>query len=188
MKYLTKFIAGVLVYLVASLAASAALIITPTTGVLDDTRYEGDAFVPTSVLRGIVSDITGGLPELWKAEVGDDDNPFTTYEGPLAGNYTAAFSGTPLDPSNVLIEYVSGQVVGPEAWLVIKDGRNQPYWYVFNLTALGWDGMEEISVEGFWPAGGAISHVALVPEPGTLALLGLGLLGFGFARRGIAAR
>lgn len=187
MKIFTKFIAAALVYLGASLSASGDIIITPDTGVLNDTRFQGTEWASTSVLRGIVAGITGGLPELWKAEVGDEDDPTTTYEGPLSGSYTASFSNTALDPSDVLIEYVGGAVADQQTWLVIKDGRHAPYWYVFNLTALGWDGTEAISVSGFWPNGGAISHVALVPEPGTLALLGLGLLGFGLSRRGRSA-
>ena len=187
MKNSIALIATVLVCLGMCTGVSAAPItITPDSGVLDDTRYEGAEFASTRELRGIVGDIVGDLPELWKAEVGDASDPSTTYEGPLAGNYSATFSNSAGDPSDVLIEYLGGAVVGPEAWLVIKDGNNAPYWYLFNLTALGWDGESDITVEGFWPGEGAISHVALVPEPGTLALLGLGLIGFAVARRGLA--
>jgi hypothetical protein len=61
---------------------------------------------------------------------------------------------------------------------------------LFNLTSLGWDGMETLNLSGFWPQQGAISYVALygdakkVPEPTTMLLLGFGLLGLvGFGRK-----
>ncbi len=49
--------------------------------------------------------------------------------------------------------------------------------------------MMDIILTDFWPGRGAISHVAIyggdrtVPEPGTLALFGAPLIGFGLARR-----
>jgi hypothetical protein len=59
------------------------------------------------------------------------------------------------------------------------------------LFRLAWNGLETITLENFWPNQGAISHVTLyggtpttrVPEPGTMGLLGAGLLAFGFLRR-----
>ncbi|WP_207308923.1 PEP-CTERM sorting domain-containing protein [Marinobacter salicampi] len=121
------------------------------------------------------------LTLLYKSNFGGSD------EGSHAGSYTTIFSGSDMnDPNNARISRVDGGSIiqCPECYLVVKDG-NQPQ-YLFNLGS--WDG-QSIDLTGFYPEKGAISHVAIfgktvqVPEPATLGLLGLGLLGLAARRK-----
>ena len=129
-----------------------------------------------------------------------NDNP--DEEGYLSGSYDTEFLNTPSDPADAIITYVGGPALlcdaAAKCILGIKDGNQTPEYYFFDLYDFGWNGTDTIELIGFWPGDGAISHVSLwggpeddccdkdVPEPGSLALLGLGLLGLGLTRRRIA--
>ena len=107
-----------------------------------------------------------------------------------SGGTTTSFFNTPNDPSAATIVYNGGPVASA-THLLVKDGNQEPAWYLFRLA---WDGIETITLQNFWPNQGAISHVTLyggtttqVPEPATIGLFGAGLLAFGFLRRRKAA-
>jgi hypothetical protein len=158
-----------------------ALQILPTT----DSPLTGDE-TSQSVIDGIVKGQTGYDEALYKSDWTTGGG--SAESGPLAGSYATTYSSTPSDPSDATITWEGGDIVGPTAYLLVKDGNHTPAWYLFNLTALDWDGKDTLYLSGFWPQGGAISHVSLygtpVPEPSTMLLLGAGLLGLaGFGKR-----
>jgi hypothetical protein len=163
----------------AASPAMAALIITP-----DDAVLSGNE-TSEAEIQAIIAPVIDPATELYKSNVGGAE------EGDLAGSYETTYHPEE-DPTSATIVYTGGDFVGPIAWLLVKDGAAIPAWYLFNLTALGWDGTETLQLNDFWTdSKGAISHVALygerevpdVPEPATLALLGMGALFVGARAR-----
>ena len=124
---------------------------------------------------------------LYKAAVGNQDDPNVSEEGTLRDSYTTVFDENPLDPSKAAITYdlTNSWVDGDTKWLLVKDGNQDPAWYLFDIS--DWDGTETLELLGFWPQNGAISHVAIygvaAPIPGAVWLLGSGILGLVGIRR-----
>lgn len=164
-----------------------ALILTP-----DDAVHEVDG---TSALNA--DDVaaifgTSDLSLLYKSDY-QEGLALGLDSGPFALDYTTTFDPALKDPTNALIEWVGlNFITCPECYLLVKDG-NQPQ-YLFDLAS--WDGMEDLDLRDFYAdLKGAISHVAIygkssveVPEPGTLALLGLGLIGLTLTQKNKKAR
>jgi hypothetical protein len=169
---------GVVALLMLGGTGAEALTLTP--GDTTCTSSQTSALKTYEVYDLISSCFSVGIPEndfsrLYKANVGGGE------EGAYASSYDTAFDNTPSDPSDAKISYVGGVPIEcAECYLLVKDGNHQPAQYVFQIT--GWNGMDAIYLKGFWPRGGAISHVAIycVPEPATGLLLaaGLGLVAF----------
>jgi hypothetical protein len=183
MKLGFKLVAAVALAL-ALAAPAQALTITPTSGTINVTRWEGDE-TSQSEINAVIWAIMGStVTEYYKAE------PPSSEFGPLAGAYNTVFYPT-TDPYDATITHVAGMpYIGPTAYALVKDGNADPAWYLFNLTALGWNGTAVLYFDGFWEIGkGAISHVALyggsvVPDGGSVSvLLGAALLGLAGLRR-----
>ena len=183
-------ITAVLASLSLSATAAAQIEITPGDCRSSDADYVlGEICWTSDVNRqpnaGSLSDLTGVaeemLTELYKAEVGGDDDI----------GYSTAFTNTASDPSDATITWDGDGFIdcSEGCYLAVKDGNHSPSLYVFDIS--DWNGQDAIIMTGFWPQGGAISNVSIwggssdttLPEPGTLALLGLGLFGMGLMRR-----
>ena len=125
-----------------------------------------------------------GLVEYYKSNV--DDGSET---GSFAGDYSTMFSNTPTDPANATITWDGTGIIScPDCFVLVKDGNQNPAWYLFDLATFNWNGMDDIVLTDFWPNQGAISHVSImgspVPVPAAVWLFGSGLLGLvGVARR-----
>jgi hypothetical protein len=188
MRAISKVIGVAMLMVLGTALQAHALAITPSTGTLNVTRWVGNQNGQDQI-DAAIAPIIGTSTELYKQDVGAGSD-----SGALAGSYSTVFLNTAADPSGATITHVSGPVVGPTAYLLVKDGNQEPAWYLFNLTALSWTGTQTLDLSGFWPNQGAISHVALygtrtqVPDGGmTISLLGSALVGLGLLRRKLNA-
>ena len=132
-----------------------------------------------------------GSTLLYKQDFGGGES------GSFADSYSTSFSspgGASDGPSAGTITYTTpntnGSISCPYCYLIVKDGRQTPAQYFFDIGS--WNGTDTINLSGFWlNTMGAISNVQIwgvadsnpvIPEPSTILLLGSGLAGIGLWR------
>ena len=133
------------------------------------------------------------LELLYKNDVAEGDDQETSFWNNYTTTYYSPFPNPSTDPLDANIAYTTGSFINySPTFLLVKDGvAHDPIWYIFNLTNLFWNGTDTLELRGFWPGGGAISHVAIyggeevpnVPEPTTMLLFGTGIAGLAAVRR-----
>lgn len=185
LRTLSKLLFAGLALLGMGTAANATIVLTPA-----NTIPGLPGMGPSNCEPGCVNAIfnTSGLSLLYKSD--EDGDLVGNDSGTYAGSYSTWFYNDVGDPGNALLFYTGGADIDcPSCYLAIKDGNQTPGYYFYNLSA--WDGQETLSLLNFWPGKGAISHISIwgrgtptsVPEPSTMALLGLGLLAIAFTQR-----
>jgi hypothetical protein len=64
-----------------------------------------------------------------------------------------------LSGAEIVWDGATGNYITEPSYLLVKGGRQEKAWYLFDISS--WDGMATISLSGFWPKRGSISHISI---------------------------
>ncbi|MEP1216698.1 MAG: PEP-CTERM sorting domain-containing protein [Marinobacter sp.] len=172
-------------------AASHALILEPGNADYDGNNVAGP-YGPSNCEPDCINDLFGTSFVGNDALLYKNDYDGGVEEGSFTGSYNMSWSLDDGEPSGGTLSWVvdTDYIVCGECYVAVKDGNIDPRYYFYDISAL-WNGQEDLVFSNFWSNGpGAISHISIwgasaveVPEPGTIGLLGLGLLGLAYSRK-----
>jgi hypothetical protein len=178
---------GVAALLALGLNASALLIVP---GDAEASGAEtGNEEVLAAVAAWLALNTDCDVEGVYKSNVGTGEEAGYPY----VDDYETSFSNSATDPEDALIEWDGPDYINSDCiYLVVKDGNANPGWYLFDLG--GWNGQDDVQLDGFWPSRGSISHIEIlagpkneVPDAGSAAMmLGTALLTLGGIRRFMA--
>ncbi|MDC0663994.1 PEP-CTERM sorting domain-containing protein [Marinobacter sp. SS21] len=186
-KVITSTLAGLLAGIIYTGSALAAPVLCNDDGDATRNRMSIDDSQVSACLASGVGNLTGNpANDLFlnsaegagytTASKSDDSNPYNLMFTQNNGSGTWSFDSSFWDDNDAgAIAFKFGTGNNPDEWFVysLQDGVSSGDWSFLNVFARG----------------GGLSHVtlyatsAVVSEPATLALLGLGLMGFAFTRR-----
>jgi hypothetical protein len=127
-------------------AVAVAVDLTPNIAIASGSENK------TSAILIAISEWIGTDTETYKDDQGDGESGSamqwysTTYNQDLSG-------------AEIVWDGATDNYITEPSYLLVKGGKQEPAWYLFDISS--WDGMATISLSGFWPGKGSISHISI---------------------------
>jgi hypothetical protein len=106
----------------------------------------------TTTILSTISGLIGTDTETYKDDQGDGE------EGSAKESYSITYNQD-LSGAEIVWDGAPDNYITEPSYLLVKGGEQDPSWYLFDI--LSWDGMATISLSGFWPGKGSISHISI---------------------------
>lgn len=127
-------------------AEQITLALTPF-GAVDSGSENNTPAILTAISGWIGTDAEGYKDDQGGSESGSAQGWYSTI-------YNSDLSGADIVWGGASNPHITGPT-----YLLVKGGRQEISWYLFDVSS--WDGMETISLSGFWPGKGSISHLSI---------------------------